>query len=178
MSPNETHTSTGLDPEHVDASAFEWPRAELDPVARMRVLAAGLPYCAVRETVLEAEYARVWSFLSDLEGNTDRYERTVTGLKVLERDEDRMRIASRSLPGVWMHMDVVLREGWCVMHSRIGQIGFAAHPETERSTRMIHFEGSPLFGRLARPFFHWNVGRDFVRLAELLEEQRHGARPG
>ena len=170
-------SSTGNTTRSFDASlevdAFAWPTATLDPVSRMRVLAAGLPYCAVRETVLRAAFERVWTFLSDLESNTERYESTVTEVRVLSRAADgpneRLQVASRSLPGVWMKLDVLMQPGFCVMHSPLGQIGFAAHPESETATRLIHFEGSPLLGRLVRPFYHWNVGRDFARLAELLE---------
>jgi hypothetical protein len=174
MTPDETttHDSTSSDPtlEALDVDRpiagelFAWPEAVLDPVSRMRAIAEALPYCAVRETVFDAPFDRVWDFVSDLEHSTAQFERSIRRVEILDRSDESLRIRSRLITGFSIELDVVLRPGWCLMNSRIGQIGMAARPEGERRTRFIHFEGSPLFGRLLRPYFHWNIGGDFKRL--------------
>lgn len=154
----------------IDASRFAWPTSTLDPVSKMRALAAGLAHCAVRETVLDAPFERVWETISDLENATPRYEGLVSQVEILERHDETLRIRSRMRTGVWIESNVVLQPGWCLMRSRLGQIGMAANPVGTDRTRFIHFEGSQLFGRLLRPFFHWNIGGDFRRLSALLAE--------
>lgn len=155
--------------ESIDPQGFAWPVVELDPVRTMRALAAGMPHVALRETVLEAPFERVWDFIADLEGSTPQYESTVASAKILERDGDRLILKGRLTGGPSLRFSVVLRPGWCIMRSRLGEIGMAARPENSSQTRFVHFEGSRLFGRLARPFFHWNIGGDFRRLRRLLE---------
>lgn len=173
MNPNEPNQGRPAPDETmpdvpIDAMRFAWPEAELDRVARMRALAAGLPHCAVRETVLDADFDRVWNLISDLENNTPRYEGAVTRVQILERSGERLRLRSRMITGFSIESDVVLRPGWCVMSSRFGQIGMAAEPEDDAQTRFIHFEGSEILGRILRPYFHWNIGGDFRRLGALL----------
>jgi hypothetical protein len=69
-----------------------------------------------------------------------------------------------------MTMRAELRFGWCVMQSRNTQIGMAAAPEGDGTrTRLAHFEGSALLGRLARPYFRWNIRGDLRRIARLVE---------
>jgi hypothetical protein len=156
------------DDRPIDAELFAWPQVIPDPVAKMRAIAEGVPYCAVRETILDAPFERVWDFVSDLEHNTARIEGGVRRVEILDRAEESLRIRSHLIMGFSIEADVVLRRGWCLMNSRVGQIGMAARPEGDARTRFIHFEGSPLFGRLLRPYFHWSIGGDFRRLVALL----------
>jgi hypothetical protein len=168
MTPKSTNDPT--DDARIDVDHFSWPEARLDPVSKMRALAAGLPHVAFRETVLNAEFDRVWNFIADLEGHTHLYEATVSRVRILERRDDRLQIQTRIRPfGFWLRMNVVLRPGWCVMNSRLGEVGMAAHPEGDSRTRYFHFEGSRLLGRMARPYFHWNMRGEFRRLNALLE---------
>ena len=170
---SETNASTPI-----EASHYAWPIAELDPVVCMRALAAGLPHVAADETVFEQRFDRVWSFLTDFETATPLYEGIVGRARVLERhgesDErggpgERLTLATQSpLRGPWTRFDVVLRPGFCLMQSRIGQVGMAARPEGPSATRFFHFEGSPALGRLLRPLFAWNIRQDFRRLRGLL----------
>jgi hypothetical protein len=153
------------DPIEIDR--YAWPTATLDPVARMRVLAAGLPNAAIDETVFDVSFERFWPFIADLEGNTPRYEGAVNELRILDRRGERIRLEARTPIGLWVSFDCVLRSGWCIMRSDSGQIGMAAHPESPTQTRFIHFESTSLFGRLARPFFAWNIRGDFRRLRAL-----------
>jgi len=152
----------------IEAHLFTWPEVSPDPVMKMRALASALPHCAVREIIFDAPFDRVWDFISDLENNTPRFEKTVARLEILNRSGDSLRIRARMSIGLRTDFDVILRPGWCLMDSRFGQIGMAARPEGNLKTRFIHFEGSALFGRILRPYFHWNIGGDFRRLNRLL----------
>ena len=174
MSPDERNeTDNTIDPSAssspLDRERYAWPSIELDPVERMRALAASLPHVAKDETTFEIPFDRFWHFIEDFETNTPRFEGAVSQLKILERDGDRLRLKSRSPIGFWGEFDVVLRPGFCIMQGRSGQIGMAARPEGDSRTRFFHFEGSPILGRIARPFFAWNIRQDFRRLRRILE---------
>jgi len=160
MSANELESSD--DP--IEVSRYAWPVADLDPVAKMRALAAGVPHAAIDETLFDVPFERFWSFIEDLENNTALYEGTVSRLRILDRHGESIRLEARGPLGFWIPFDVVLRSGWCVMHSKSGQTGMAAHPENATQTRFIHFEASSTFGRLLRPIFAWNIRGDFRRL--------------
>jgi hypothetical protein len=163
---NSDMSPTSDDAIEIDRDA--WPTATLDPVAKMRALAAGLPNVAIDETVFDVSFERFWPFIEDLEGNTPRYEGAVHALRILDRvldgDGEQIRLEARTPLGLWIPFDCVLRSGWCIMQSKSGQIGMAAHPESPAQTRFIHFERASMFSRLARPFFAWNIRGDFRRL--------------
>lgn len=152
----------------IELDRYAWPMVTLDPVARMRALAAGLPNAAIDETVFDVDFERFWHYIEDLENSTPRYEGAVNSLRILDRHGEQIRLEARSPIGLWVAFDCVLRSGWCIMRSDSGQIGMAAHPESPNQTRFIHFECSSLFGRLARPLFAWNIRNDFRRLRKLL----------
>jgi len=164
MSPNDS------DNAQLEGNRYAWPTIELDPVEKMRALAANLRHVAVDETVFNVPFESFWRFIEDLETNTPRIEGAVSRLEILERDGDRLRLKSRSPFGIWDEFDAILRPGFCVMQGRSGQIGMAARPEGKTKTRYFHFEGTRLLGRLGRPFFAWNIRQDFRRLRKLLEE--------
>jgi hypothetical protein len=152
----------------IEIEGYAWPTAALDPVAKMRALAAGLPYAAIDETIFNVPFDRFWPFIEDLETNTPRFEGAVNRLRILDRHGDQIRFVARTPIGSSVTFDGVLRKGWFIMRSNHAQVGMAAHPENPTQTRFIHFESSSLFGRLARPFFAWNIRRDFRRLHSLL----------
>lgn len=149
---------------------YVWPAATIDPVSRMRALAAALPNVALDETRFDVPFDHLWSFIADLEGNTPRFEGAVTDLRILSREGDSLRLKARTPPGFWVLFDVALRPGWCLMQSRYGQVGMAAKPDGPSASRFIHFEGSSIFGRLMRPYFAWNIQQDFRRLRALLQQ--------
>jgi hypothetical protein len=165
-SGDETGTNASV---ALDVARYAWPSAELDPVAKMRALAVALPRSAVDEIVLDVPFERFWAFIADLENNTPRFEGTVTGVRILERSGERLRLRAGMPGGFSTNFDVVLRPGWCLMQSRLGQVGMAARPEGPNQTRFIHLEGARFLGRLFRPYFVWNIRQDFRRLRQLLE---------
>jgi hypothetical protein len=177
MSPDEDSDNDSDRRERSDLAAassplesdrYAWPTLDVDPVEKMRALAANLPWVAVDETVFDVPFDSFWRFIEDLETNTPRIESTVNKLEILDRYGDRLRLKARSPIGVWDEFDAVLRPGFCVMQGRSGQIGMAARPESETTTRYFHFEGTKSLGRIARPFFAWNIRQDFRRLRKLL----------
>jgi hypothetical protein len=132
-----------------------WPVAELGQLARLRVLAAGLPGVWLEERTLAAPLNHVWGFVSDLERATPAYDEDVASIRIRRRDGDRLRVVARAtwrgafLPAVF---DVELRPGWCWMVSRprLYLIGMAAEPDGGR-TRFGLLEGVVGDRRLLRP---------------------------
>lgn len=145
-----------------------WPVAELDPVARLRALAAGLPHVSLRECVIEAPFAEVWGIAGDLEHGVPRIERGLERVEILNRTGQRIELVAHGPLGTRMSMQAILQPGWCVMRSRIADVGMAATPEGAEATRFAHFEGSPLLGRAARPLFRRRIGGDLGRLAAIV----------
>ena len=151
---------------------MSWPEAELDPVARLRALAAALPHVSLAERVIAAPFAHVWSYLEDMERGVPRFEGNVRRLEIVRREGERLWLRSEGPLGVTLAMQAVLRPGWCVMGTASGsvQIGMAARGEGPGATRFAHFEGSRWLGRLGRPLFARNVRRDLANLARLAEK--------
>jgi hypothetical protein len=150
-----------------------WPQVELDPVARLRALAAALPHVSLEERVIEAPFERVWSYIEDMERGVPQFEGNVRRIRIVRREGEQLWLASEGPLGATLHMQAVLRPGWCVMGSASGsvQIGMAARAEGPGRTRFAHFEGSRWLGRLARPLFRRFVRRDLASLARLTERK-------
>lgn len=174
--PDDSGTNGPVE-QPVDFERYALPLVDVDPVVRMRALVAGLPHVAANETVFDRPFERVWNLLTDFEHGTPEFEGLVGRARVLSRRDDPRPDRNEStivletqgpIPGPWIRFDVVLQPGWCLMSSRLGQVGMAARPEHDASTRFFHFEGSGLLGALARPFFAWNIRQDFRRLRHLL----------
>ena len=153
------------------SAAPRWPTVELDPVARLRALAASMPWVSFDEAVIEAPFARVWSYIDDLERGVPQFEGNVRRIEILARDGDRLELRSFAPGGFAMKLDAVLRPGWCVMRGAFGEIGMAAAPAGPGATRFAHFEGSRWLGRAPRPLFGYFVRRDLRRLAALAERR-------
>ena len=158
-------------------SAVHWPAVELDPVTRLRALAAAMPWVSLEERVIEAPFARVWSYIEDMERGVPQFEGNVRRLEILARDGERLALRSFGPTGLSMRLDAVLRPGWCVMRGAFGEIGMAATPVGPSATRFAHFEGSRRLGRVARPLFRRFVRRDLARLAALATSDRKGTSP-
>jgi hypothetical protein len=155
-------------------TAGAWPVAQLDRVARLRVLAESLPGTVVQERLIDAPFGDVWGFVADLETSVPAFDRDVARLRVVRSSGERMRVHSwvPHLPGP-VPFDVDLRPGWCWMVSspRLYVVGMAAEAAGDR-TRFAHLEGlvvpgpgaartlaAPLL-RLSRRRHQRHVGRD------------------
>jgi hypothetical protein len=152
----------------------DWPRIELDPIARLRALSAALPHTLLRECVIDAPFETVWSVVGDLEQGVPRYELGVRSVELLDRvareDGEHLRLRTHQRLGTANELDAVLRPGWCVMRSARLDIGLAAMPADGdgRRTRFAHYEGARGLGHLLRPLFWLKIGGDFRRIARLV----------
>jgi hypothetical protein len=128
-----------------------WPVAELDPVRRLRVLAAANPGAMFGETVIAAEFDRVWAVAADLEAELPRLIHDVRSARVTTRDGERLELRAVGRLGQRARFDVDLRPGWCWMQSRFLLGGLAAVPDPG-GTRFAFAGGLRLPGmRLVRP---------------------------
>jgi hypothetical protein len=129
----------------------DWPVAELDPVRRMRVLAAAIPGVAYAEKLIPAPFSAVWDAASDLEHELPRMITDLRSFEITSARAERITARARGRLGQRASFDVVLRPGWCVMQSRFLIGGMAAAPEGE-STRFAFLGGLRLPGiRLLDP---------------------------
>ena len=129
----------------------DWPVAELDPVRRMRVLAAAIPGVAYAEKLIPAPFSAVWDAASDLEHQLPRMITDLRSFEITSARAERITARARGRLGQRASFDVVLRPGWCVMQSRFLIGGMAAAPEGE-STRFAFLGGLRLPGiRLLDP---------------------------
>ncbi|HEY8545858.1 MAG TPA: hypothetical protein VIL36_12450 [Acidimicrobiales bacterium] len=168
-----------------------FPEARLDRIARLHVLAAALPGSMVLETVIDAPFDRVWTWLADLERSVPAFECDVDALRVVRRRPrpeggERLRIRTRSSARfLWLPVvfDVDLAPGWCWMVSRpqLYLVGMAAEPDGDR-TRFAQLEGfgtsgPPAVQALLRPLLglsRWrhrrHVPRDVANITRLAED--------
>jgi hypothetical protein len=129
----------------------DWMVAELDPIRRLRVLAASVPGALHhREFLLPAPVDRVWAVASDLEQELPRLLGTVRSFRFTGGEGERLRAHAVGRFGQRADFDVVLRPGWCVMRSRFVLGAMAAVPAGE-GTRFatlggFRFPGARLLG--------------------------------
>jgi hypothetical protein len=101
---------------------------DLDPVRRLRVMAAATPGCVMLERFIPMPFDAVWAVAADLEGELPRYQPYVRTLTVTPGDGDRLRAVALGAGGLRARFDAVLRPGWCWMQSRYVVFGLAAVP--------------------------------------------------
>jgi hypothetical protein len=152
----------------------DWPIATLDPVRRLRVMAAALPGSALVERVLDAPFDDVAAMWDDLEHAVPELDPIVRSVRVLSRDGDRLRIVTKQLMvPVPVHFDVELQPGWCWMQSRTYVVGMAAVPVGEGRTHYAHLEGAPWrVARLARPLIRRLVRLDVAGVERVAQARR------
>jgi hypothetical protein len=139
------------------AMSATWPRAELDQVRRLRVIAGAVGGGVYREVHLAMPPEQVWRVVADLEHE----------LPYLVRTEDGVRRAIAR--GSWRKradFSVVLRPGWCLMQSRFLVGGMAAVAE-DGGTRLAFYGAFRIRGlRWLRPLLrvtHARLADDFTR---------------
>jgi hypothetical protein len=132
----------------------DWPVADLDPVRRMRVIAAATPGAAYAEELIPAPFSAVWELASDLEHELPRMITDLRSFEITSTRGERMTARANGRLGQRARFDIVLRPGWCVMQSRFLIGGMAAVPETD-GTRFAFLGGLRLPGmRLLAPVLH------------------------
>lgn len=146
-----------------------WPVAELDPVRRLRALAAGTPGAAVAEGVIPAPFEAVWEIASDLECEVPRSEWHVRSLRITHQEGDRLEALVYSLAGVRDRFDIVLRPGWCWMQGRLLLAGMAATP-VEGGTLFAFAAGLRVPGSgVLQPVLRRGAARSLRRLTRRLD---------
>lgn len=110
-------------------SGTRWPEVELDPVRRLRVMAAALGAAMYAEDHIDAPFAEVWSTVADLSNELPHLVPTVRRFKVLPSHLERTVGWAYGPLGHSARFDVLLQQGWCLMQSRYVVGGMAAVPE-------------------------------------------------
>jgi hypothetical protein len=153
-----------------------WPVAELDPIRRLRVMAASLPATALVEVVVAAPLDLAWATAADLETSLPLMIRDFRSVHIVETETDQLRMDVRGKLGQRARFDVVLRPGWCWMQSRLWVGGLAAvdQPGEPAGTRIGFLGGLRIPGaRLLKPVLHSAGQRaarqGLTRLAEQIE---------
>src|SRR5581483_7964503 len=99
--------------------------AELDPVRRLRVLAASVRFPVyLAETAIPAPVETVWAVAADLEHELPRSLPTVRSARITRQDGEILELLAVGTLGQRARFDVVLRPGWCLMRSRFVLGGF------------------------------------------------------
>ena len=133
----------------------DWPVAELDPVRRMRVIAAATPGVAYAEKLIPAPFSAVWDAASDLEHELPLMVTDLRSFEITSTPGEHMTARARGRLGQRASFDVVLRPGWCVMQSRLLIGGMAAVPEGEGTLFAflggLRFRGIRLLDPMLRP---------------------------
>jgi hypothetical protein len=128
-----------------------WPAAELDPVRRLRVIAATTPGTGYAEDIIDAPFGLVWETVSDLQNELPRLITDIRSFRITQVHGDRQVAHARGRLGQRARFEVVLRPGWCLMQSRFVIGGIAAVPEGD-TTRIAFLGGLRFPGvRLAGP---------------------------
>ncbi|MEV6107060.1 hypothetical protein AB0M28_20440 [Streptomyces sp. NPDC051940] len=122
----------------------DWPAAEIDTVARLRALAAGVHGAAVTERVVDAPYDTVWPLLTALEGVVTDLHR----VRIQRSGSDTLTVEARSRYGLRARLHGVQQPGYCWLQSRFLLVGFAAVPQGAR-TRVAFTGGVRVPGRAA-----------------------------
>lgn len=100
----------------------------IGPVARMRVMAAGIRGARVVEGTLPAAFDDVWSVMGDLEGGFGEFQPDMRRVRVESVDGERVTALAHSKYGPRARLRGVLRPGWCWLQSRFLVVGMAAEP--------------------------------------------------
>ena len=155
-----------------------WPTTDIDPIRRLRVLAAGVSGAVVAEGFLPEAYEEVWARLSDLERELPRLVPDLRWLRITRREGDRLEVVARGHSGLRARFDAVLRPGWCFMQSRFLIIGMAAAPApggTALATlAAVRVPGCRAIAALAAPLYHRSVLKATARLRRGLRETATG----
>jgi hypothetical protein len=124
-----------------------WPTVEVDPVRRLRVLAAALDAPIFAEDVFDTPYERLWAAAADLEATVPVLVRPLRSFTMVSPSTAR----AVSVVGHRARFDVELRPGWCLMQSKYVVGGMAAVPEGNRTRFAVLGASRIAPGRLLTP---------------------------
>jgi hypothetical protein len=150
-----------------------WPVPDLDPVRRLRVMAAAIPGTDLTEVVIDAPPEQVWQVASNLQAEMPRLVRDFRSVTVTPGTAERLVMQARGYLGQRARFDVVIRPGWYWMQSRFLLCGMAAAPDPS-GTRFGFLGGirAP-DATLLHPLLHL-IGAAAVRLDRLQTDvQQH-----
>ncbi|MEU9208065.1 hypothetical protein AB0D27_08965 [Streptomyces sp. NPDC048415] len=160
--------------------SVDWPTTELDPVRRLRVMAAGLNAVMYADAYLDLPFTEVWAVASDLERELPHLVPTLRAFRSSPTSETRQSAWAYGPFGHRARFDVLLQPGWCLMQSRYVVGGMAAVPEGS-GTRFAVLGGlrqswfAPLQKAL-RPV-GGTRGRRMIARARHRAAVRHGSQP-
>jgi hypothetical protein len=142
-----------------------WPDAELDPVRRLHVMAAGIPGLVVSERVIPIPVESLWAVASDLERSLASLSgHYVTSFRYISSDGERHEALVRGRLGIRDRFRIILRPGWCWMDGHVLCAGMAAVPH-EDGTRFVWAAGVTVpGGRALRPLIRPILARTLARL--------------
>ncbi|MDN5915198.1 MAG: hypothetical protein L0I76_08860 [Pseudonocardia sp.] len=148
----------------------DWPTATLDPVRRLRVLAAGVPGAAVTERILDAPIDQVWAVLTDFETGFTKIQPDMYKVRVAALVGDRIELHARGRLGQRARLRGVVLPGWCWLQSRFLIIAMAAAAEPDGRTRVALTGGVrvPTMAAIVPIGVRRESRRSLDRLAELL----------
>lgn len=108
-----------------------WPVADLDPIRRMRVMAASIPGTVLAEAVIPQPFDQAWAVAGDLEHELPYLIRDFRTVRITVGEDGRLILHARGYLGQRARFDVALRPGWCWMQSRflVGGMAAAPHPD-------------------------------------------------
>jgi len=150
-----------------------WPVADLDPLRKLRVMAAATPGTELTELTIDAPPELVWQVASNLQAEMPRLVRDFRSVTVTPGTGERLVMHARGYLGQRARFDVLLRPGWCWMQSRFLLCGMAVAP-APGGTRFGFLGGIRAPGAtLLHPLLHV-IGPAAVRLDRLRTDvQQH-----
>ncbi|WP_157875805.1 SRPBCC family protein [Streptacidiphilus griseoplanus] len=102
---------------------------QMDPVRRLRVLAAGVRGGMFAEGFIDAPPEGVWAVAADLEGELPHLVPSVRSFRLMDDSGSRLRAVAVGPLGHRADFEVVLEYGWCLMQSPLVIGGMAAVAE-------------------------------------------------
>jgi hypothetical protein len=120
---------------------LDWPTAELDPVRRLRVLAAGVRGAHVTEQLIPAPLPVVWAALTDFEGDFTRVVTDMHRVTIENRDLRSVTLLAQSRFGFRARLSGPVHDGWCLLQSRFLLVAIAAVAEDPANTRVAFTGG-------------------------------------
>ena len=150
-----------------------WPVADLDPVRKLRVMAAATPGTDLTEIIIDAPPEVVWQVAGNLQAEMPRLVRDFRSVAVTPGTGEDLVMHARGYLGQRARFEVRIRPGWCWMQSRFLLCGMAAAPDS-LGTRFGFLGGIQAPGAtLLHPLLHL-IGPAAVRLDRLQTDvQRH-----